>query len=123
VPHFVVATLDGARVRYADAIWQRRNLLLVLLPDATSPPARRYLEELRAARPDLEGLRTALVLAAEPVGDLRPPAALVADEWGEVVHLEAPEDGRVTSLSAPGELVSWVRYLSSRCPECEGEVF
>ncbi len=121
VPHFDVATLDGARVRYADVIWQRRNLLLVLLPDVTSPAARRYLEGLQAAAPELAMLKTTLVLTSEAVGDLRPPAALVADQWGEIAQVKAPDDGRVTSLSAPEELVSWVRYLSTRCPECEGE--
>jgi hypothetical protein len=30
VPHFDVMTIDGRRVRYDD-IWQRRNLVLVLL--------------------------------------------------------------------------------------------
>ena len=95
----------------------------MLLPDVTSPAARRYLASLQAVAPDLEALRTTLVITSEAVGDLRPPAALVADEWGEIAHVEAPDDGRVTSLSAPDELLSWVRYLSTRCPECEGEVF
>jgi hypothetical protein len=123
VPHFDVATLDGTRIRYADTIWQRRNLLLVLLPDVTSPPARRYLANLLAVASDLGALRATLVVTSESVGELRPPAALVADEWGEIAHVETPDDGRVTSLSEPEELVSWVRYLSTRCPECEGEVF
>lgn len=121
MPHFDVTTLDGTRVRYADAIWQRRNLLLVLLPDVASPAVRRYLEGLQVAAPELAMLRTTAVLTSEAVGDLRPPAALVADEWGEIAHVGAPGDGRVTSLSTPEALVSWVRYLSTRCPECEGE--
>jgi hypothetical protein len=120
VPHFDVTTLDGARVRYDDT-WRRRNLLLVLLPDVESPSARRYIEELQAAAPELAMLKTTLVLTSEPVGDLQPPAALVADQWGEVAYVEAPDDGLVTSLPAPEELVSWARYLSTRCPECEGE--
>jgi hypothetical protein len=121
VPHFDVTTLDGAHVQYADDIWRRRNLLLVLLPDVESPGARRYVERLQAAAPELATLKTTLVLTSEPVGDLRPPAALVADQWGEVVYVETPEDRLVTSLRAPEELVSWARYLSTRCPECEGE--
>jgi hypothetical protein len=123
VPHFDVVTIDGTRVPYVDAIWQRRNLLLVLLPDVTSPSARRYLASLTAVASDLATLRATLVVTSEAVGDLRPPAALVADEWGEVAHVEAPDDGRVASLSDPEELMSWVRYLSTRCPECEGEVY
>jgi hypothetical protein len=122
VPHFEVATLDGSRVRYADAIWQLRNLLLVLLPETASPGAQRYLDGLRAASGELAALRTTLVLAAEAVGRLRPPAVIVADEWGEIAHVEAPAEGGVASLSPPEELLSWVRYLSTRCPECEGEV-
>jgi hypothetical protein len=121
VPHFDVATLDGARVRYANDIWQRWNLLLVLVPDVESPGARRYLEGLQAAAAELAMLKTRVVLTPEAVGDLRPPAAMVADQWGEVAYVGAPDDGRITSLPAPEELVSWVRYLSTRCPECEGE--
>jgi hypothetical protein len=121
VPHFDVVTLDGARVRYSDNIWQRQNLLLVLLPDVESPGTRRYLEGLRAAAAELATLKTTLVLTSEPVGDLRPPAALVADQWGEVAYVKTPDDGLVTSLPATEDLLSWARYLSTRCPECEGE--
>jgi hypothetical protein len=123
VPHFDVATVDGRRVRYAEGIWQRRNLVLVLLPEVESPDARRYLAALRTAASDLAGLKATLVVTSEAVGNLQPPAALVADEWGEIAHVEAPGDRRISSLSSPAALVARVDYLSVRCPECEGEVF
>jgi hypothetical protein len=42
------------------------------------------------------------------------PGALVADRWGEVVHVE---DGWPTVSS----LLEWLDYVAHRCPECEGE--
>ena len=47
------------------------------------------------------------------------PAALVADQWGEVHYLEM--GGADHRLPPPAELTSWARYLAIRCPECEGE--
>jgi hypothetical protein len=54
--------------------------------------------------------------AAAAVG---PPAVVVADQWGQI-HL-AREAGDEHAFPTVSELVSELRYLSIRCPECEGE--
>jgi hypothetical protein len=44
---------------------------------------------------------------------------LIADQWGEIVHLVAAID--VDHMLTPRELLERVEYVASRCPECEGE--
>jgi len=52
---------------------------------------------------------------------VRPPALVLADQWGEV-HLrhEAGEDHRFPTVA---EIVEWLRFLAIQCPECQGEAF
>jgi hypothetical protein len=47
------------------------------------------------------------------------PRSVIADQWGEIVHLVAAID--VDHMPTPRELLERVEYVASRCPECEGE--
>lgn len=49
------------------------------------------------------------------------PATVVADQWGEVHTLH--QAGAEHRFPAPSELESTLRFLATRCPECEGEAF
>jgi hypothetical protein len=42
------------------------------------------------------------------------PGLVVADRWGEIVHV-AREVPRVA------DVLDWLDHLEQRCPECEGE--
>jgi hypothetical protein len=115
VPHFKVKTVDGDVFDYS-TIWQRKNLLLVrLLPDDNGA----YVSDLRARAAELRALETESVITRDDVSGLPAPGLLIADRWGEIVH--------VTSASAsaqsptPEELLGWLEYVQNRCPECEGE--
>jgi hypothetical protein len=46
-------------------------------------------------------------------------ALVIADQWGEVAHVAGGGEGH--GLSEPAEIVEWVRYLATQCPECQGE--
>jgi hypothetical protein len=117
LPHFNVTALDGQRVAYA-AIWQRKIVVLVLLPEvgSTPPPVdvQTFAAEMQAAGGDAE-----CVITRDRVDGVPCPGAVVADRWGEVVH--------VASTAGPGELpdaqdlIEWVEHVRNRCPECEGE--
>lgn len=122
VPHFEVTDLRGERVRYS-SIWQRKNLVLVMLPDPDSS-ARGSADQLMAHVPgrnedDTAGEGdTAWIVTRDSVAGLPHPGVVVADRWGEIVHVTPPsqvEDVR------PDEIAEWVRHLRYRCPECEGE--
>ena len=117
LPHFRVTALDGQRVTYA-TIWQRKIVVLVTLPPVESTPSlvnvQAFAAEMQAACGDAE-----CVITRDRVDGVPCPGAVVADRWGEVVH--------VASSAHPGELpdapdlIEWVEHVRNRCPECEGE--
>ena len=117
VPHFEVRTLGGDVFGYS-TIWQQKNLvLLTLSPDASDGS---YVSELSSLSSEFNDRECVCVITRDSVAGLPAPAALVADRWGEIVHVVAASD--VANLPTPAELVEWVEYLEIRCPECEGEV-
>jgi peroxiredoxin len=116
VPHFQVTTVSGSVFNYAQ-IWQRKNLLLVLLSPSHSVVG--YVSDLGALEAEFQRLETTCVIARASLPDLRAPAVLVADRWGEVVHAAAVSDP--AHFPAPAELLEWLQYIQHRCPECEGE--
>ena len=117
LPHFEVADLGGKRFQYS-SIWQRKNLALVILPDS-DPQSRHYADRLMAKVRGLNDDDTEWVLTRGPVEGLPRCGVVVADQWGEIVHLA--DSSRVQDLPPAEDLIDWVRYLEYRCPECEGE--
>jgi len=118
VPHFEVTDTAGTTARYA-ALWQQRNLLLVVLPPDGSETARRYDSGVRERAPELRGLNAAFVITRDPVEGLPAPGALVADQWGEIAHVATARS--VAELPEFEDLREWLEWVQSRCPECEGE--
>jgi hypothetical protein len=118
VPHFDVTTLGGETVSYA-SIWQRRNLVLVTLATSDPEASRHYVSRLTARIPDFTEHATACVITRERVPGIPRSGVLVADRWGEIVHVAAVSD--VGDLPAPEELLEWIEYVQSQCPECQGE--
>jgi hypothetical protein len=118
VPHYSVTTVQGRLVRYS-TIWQRRNLVLVTLPTSDSESSRAYVSQLDAESRALSGHETECVVTRDMVAGVPCPGFVVADRWGEIVHVAAGSD--VSDLPRLSELFEWVTYLQSQCPECQGE--
>jgi hypothetical protein len=118
LPHFDVTDLGGKRIEYS-SIWQRRNLVLVTMSEADSSSGT-YAERLIARAREFNEDHTEWVVTRDRIAGLPNPGAIVADRWGEVMHVVHPSD--VASLPAPDDLVEWVNFVQHRCPECEGEV-
>jgi hypothetical protein len=116
VPHFEVRTVQGGVFSYS-TIWQRKNLLLVLLPKSSSDAG--YISDLRAYESEFRSLDTECVIARDDVPWLRGPAVLLADRWGEVIHITAASES--ARSPAADDLLPWLQYIQNRCPECEGE--
>jgi hypothetical protein len=117
VPHFDVLTTGGVPVTYAEAAWQRANLVLVTLRAGDDPDGRAYADAVTArvaAIPD-----TLCVVTMEPVEGLPAPGALVADRWGAIAFAACGRD--VAGLPSADELADWVEYVRRECPECQGE--
>ena len=118
VPHFRVATIENKAVEYA-TIWQRRNLVLVALSKADTGSATAYVSQFEAEAPAFHSHDTECVLTRDIVPGITPPAVLIADRWGEIVHIASGSD--VVDLPSVGDVLDWLAYLQTRCPECEGE--
>jgi hypothetical protein len=119
VPQFVVDAIDGTRVDYS-AIWQRRNLLLIVWPGSASPDdAARYVATV-AAPDDLAAFDAAIVMTSEPIAGVAAPAVIVADRWGEVYLIARAET--IEALPPGKEVREWLQSVAHECPECQGEV-
>jgi peroxiredoxin len=116
---FEVTTLDGQVFGYS-TIWQRKNLVLVTLPAGMSGrPGEAYVAQLRARSSELTGEDAACVITRDSIPGLASPAVLVADRWGEIMYCAAASE--ISGLPPTQELVDWLGYLRTQCPECEGE--
>jgi len=118
VPHFRVGTIDGRRIEYS-TIWQRRNLVLVALTESNSAPSRKYVSQLEAEWSAFQSHETECVVTRDIVAGAVSPAVLIADRWGEIVYVA--DGSSVGELPRLAEILEWVAYLQTRCPECEGE--
>ena len=118
VPHFDVKTIGGELSSYS-TIWQRRHLVLVAIPATESEALGTYISELVARRSEFTAKDAECVVTADRVPGIQSPAVVIADRWGEIVHVATTS--QVDDLTSPEELLEWVDYLDRRCPECEGE--
>jgi len=118
VPPFQVKSIRGEMFSYS-SIWQRKNLVLVVIPVEESESPGTYISRLVARRSEFTAKNAECVVTADRVPGIDGPAVVVADRWGEIVH--AATTSQVDALTSPEELLDWVDYLERRCPECEGE--
>src|SRR5688572_13509232 len=118
VPHFTATAFSGDRFDYS-TIWQRKNLVLVLLPHAESAASTRFVGQLTARMSELTGDDSACVITRDGVSGLPSPGIVVADRWGEIRHVA--EGKTVDDLPGPDDVIEWLRYVQHQCPECEGE--
>jgi hypothetical protein len=118
VPHFDVTTIRGELVSYS-TIWQRKNLVLVSLPAAESQGSATYISELVARKSEFGAKHAECVVTRDPISGITSPGIVVADRWGEIVHVS--QAIHVEDLTLPQDLLDWLDYLEKRCPECEGE--
>jgi hypothetical protein len=117
VPHFDVTTTAGEVFDYS-SIWQHRNLVLIVLPEQAPAAASAALEQaVNSAAFDRN--QNTCVITRGTVPGLQAPAALVADRWGEIVHVAAART--LDELPPLSSLFEWLDYVEQRCPECEGE--
>jgi hypothetical protein len=117
VPHFTVTTLSGESFDYSN-IWQRKNLVLVVLPDAESAASIKFVDQLTARMSELTGDDGACVITADSVSGVPSPGIVVADRGGEIHHVAK---GNTIDDLLLDDLIKWLRYVQHQCPECEGE--
>ena len=81
VPHFTVTTSSGESFDYSD-IWQRKNLVLVLLPHAESAASTKFVDQLTAQMSDLTGDDSACVITRDSVSGVPSPGVVVRRSMG-----------------------------------------
>lgn len=118
LPHFAAATLDGRSFRYGD-IWQRKNLVLIVLPLGDSSASRERLADWRAAAIRTSGDDTEWVVTSDEVPGVGRPGIVVADKWGETQFVQSSPS--VADLPVGDELAEWIQFVRHQCPECQGE--
>jgi hypothetical protein len=118
LPFFEVATVTGERVRYAD-LSQRKNVVLVCLPELTSAEDERYIRELSDSANAFETYAAACVVTRERVKQVPSPGLVIADRWGEVQYLASSPS--TSGLPDVREILDTLDFVQRRCPECEGE--
>jgi hypothetical protein len=118
VPHFSVTTIDGEPCVYAE-LWQKKSLLLVVIPTLASADRDAYISTLRNHIADLTAHDTSCVITSDDVAGVRCPAIIIADRWGEIAFVA--EAASAANLPPVDTLIDWLRHVQGRCPECEGE--
>ncbi len=118
VPHFTVTTFSGESFDYSD-IWQRKNLVFVLLPHADSAATTKFVDQLTCHMSELTGHDSTCVITRDSVAGIQSPAIVVADRWGEIHHVAGGKT--VDDLPGPDDVIEWLRCVQQQCPECEGE--
>ena len=118
VPHFAVRTIGEELFSYS-TIWQRRNVVVLVIPEAESESPGSYVSRFLARMSEFKAKAAECVVTRDPVPGLNSPAVVVGDRWGEIVHVAA--SSQIDDLTSLDELLDWVDYLERRCPECEGE--
>src|SRR3712207_4999959 len=108
IPHFEARTVRGELFSYS-TIWQRRNVVLVTLPAEESEALRSYVSRVMARQPEFSAIDSECVVTRDRVSGVPSPGVVVADRWGEVVHLASAS--QVEELTSPEELLDWLDYL------------
>lgn len=113
VPLFTVRTNEGQTLTYA-SLWQQRNLVLITLAEEPSDDQAKRIAGTAKKDPDTEW-----VVTRDAIEGVPHPGVLVADRWGEIVHIASTsaDDGQANV----DDLLEWLHFTRMRCPECEGE--
>ncbi len=116
VPHFETTTADGRPFRYVD-VWQRSNLVLLVLPRGAGSGARGYVADLQARVSKLTPANSVVVAVQGPVAGLPESSILLSDRWGEIAQIiDLP--AAVTAWPEAADVVEWLEFIRMKCPEC-----
>jgi hypothetical protein len=70
-------------------------------------------------QPSPQPLPTTFRVLFDPAGKLDCPGVVIVDEWADVTF--RPAAGSDHEFPPLPRIISEIRYLATRCPECEGE--
>lgn len=116
IPTFEGETGDGRRLQYQE-VWQRRNVVLLVLSATARAEASSYLTAVEARVSKLRPDDTTLVICDHRINGVPLGTVVVADRWGEIAYIQ-----ELTSHPAEwpsvDEILEWVEFIRVKCPEC-----
>ena len=117
LPDVQVPSVDGDIVRLRTHS-RLATVLLALHPECSACNA--YREDIAAHGRQLSEW-DGRVVAVGPLPDIgiEAPSVLIADQWGELAVVE--NAGEQHAFIDVQEVIDWLRFLATKCPECEGE--
>jgi hypothetical protein len=114
LPSFTSETLDGRQMPDTQ-LWQRRNVVLLVAPREAIATQSSYMSSLDRRVSELKPSDTSLVISHQPIAGVAMPSIVIADRWGEIVHLAHFPSGSWPSID---DIVEWVEFIRAQCPEC-----
>jgi hypothetical protein len=115
-PFLQGAALDGHDMSY-EGVWQKRNLVLFVLPQKTLAAVSQYLSAINQRLCALKPPDTALMISGHTGSSLPLNTLVIADRWGEIVR--SVRLGSDPARWPPvDDIVEWVEFVRRQCPEC-----
>jgi hypothetical protein len=114
LPAFTSETLDGREVPDTQ-LWQRRNVVLLVAPREVIATQSSYVASLDRRISELKPSDTSLVISHQPIAGVAMRSLVIADRWGEIVHLAHVPSGNWPSID---DVIEWVEFIRAQCPEC-----
>lgn len=116
LPNVEAHTLDGRAVHTGEFGQRQAVALIVIGPrEAAVSPWRNWLDDLGALRPEFASLETVVAVSHDLVEGCEFPTALVADRWGEIMHLRRLVVAGDRVEPSPADIVEWARNVHYRC--------
>ena len=117
LPDVQVQSVDGDMVSLRTHS-RLATVLLALHPDCGKCSA--YRDDIAAHAQQLrEWDGRVLAVGPHAASGIEAPSVLIADQWGELAVVE--NAGEQHEFIEVQEVIDWLRFLATKCPECEGE--
>ena len=95
----------------------RNATVVAVLHDRDCSACAAYLAQLSEHAPEIDAWDGRVKHVRDIDEDA--PAVIIADQWGEIAVVERA--GAAHRFIEPAEVITWLRHLAMKCPECEGE--
>jgi hypothetical protein len=95
----------------------RTATVVIVLHDRDCSACAAYLAQLSEQAAEIDAWDGRVKYVRDVAEDA--PAVIIADQWGEIAVAE--HAGAAHRFMELAEVITWLRHLAMKCPECEGE--
>jgi hypothetical protein len=112
LPEIWGTTSDGRRI-YASDLHGRKNIVLIFSGGQSHAPVRELVRALSVRYGEIQDEEAEIIVVEEDALDRA--AICIADRYGEVYFSEFCSD---TACTSADNVLEWLRFIESQCPEC-----